>query len=153
MTDYIEEEKKDQERDKEIVYLSKTNFRNAEKLFGIKRKDSRQHMYVIGKTGTGKSVFIHKMILQDIMNGEGVCVVDPHGELVEEILTKIPKSRARDIIYFNPADTEYNVGFNVLELPDSKYMHLAASGSMGIFTESAACGCSAMMEYFYHHAG
>ena len=109
-------------------------------------------MYVIGKTGTGKSVFIHNMILQDIMNGEGVCVVDPHGELVEEILTKIPKSREKDIIYFNPADTEYHVGFNVLELPDPKYKHLAASGLMGIFTKIWAGVWSARMEYILHNA-
>lgn len=142
----------DTKEEKDIVYLAKTDFRDKEKLFGIKRKDRRQHMYVVGKTGTGKSVFIHNMILQDIMRGEGVCVVDPHGELVETILEKIPKKREKDIVYFNPADTDYHVGFNVLELPDPKYKHLAASGLMGIFTKMWANVWSARMEYILNNA-
>ncbi|MDA2935611.1 type IV secretion system DNA-binding domain-containing protein [Patescibacteria group bacterium AH-259-L05] len=142
----------DTKYEKDIVYLAKTDFRNQEKLFGVKRKDRRQHMYVVGKTGTGKSVFIHNIILQDIMNGEGVCVVDPHGELVETILTSIPKKREKDVIYFNPADTDYHTGFNVLELPDPKYKHLVASGLMGIFTKMWANVWSARMEYILNNA-
>ncbi|MEK9194644.1 MAG: DUF87 domain-containing protein, partial [Patescibacteria group bacterium] len=79
--------------DKDVVYFGRTNFRNQNRLFGIKRKDRRQHMYVVGKTGTGKSAFLHNMVIQDIANGEGICVVDPHGELVESILEKIPEER------------------------------------------------------------
>lgn len=137
---------------KDIVYFGKTNFRRAEKLFGIRRKDRRQHMYLIGKTGTGKSATIHNMILQDISNGDGVCVVDPHGELVEGILANIPRERAKDVIYFNPADSDYNVSFNVLELPDPKYKHLVASGLMAIFTKIWANVWSARMEYILSNA-
>jgi len=152
MTEEEQEEISLEKESKDIIYLAKTDFRNTERVFGIKRKDRRQHMYVIGKTGTGKSVFIHNMILQDIMNGEGVCVVDPHGELVESILRKIPKKREKDVIYFNPADTDYHAGFNILELPDPKYKHLVASGLMGIFTKLWANVWSARMEYILNNA-
>jgi len=137
---------------KDVVYFGKCDFRNSDKLFGIKRDDRRQHMYVIGKTGTGKSVLLHNMVIQDIVNGEGVCVVNPHGELVEDLMSAIPKSRADDVIYFNPADPDYYVGFNPLELPDPKYKHLVASGLMGIFTKIWANVWSARMEYILNNA-
>jgi CxxC-x17-CxxC domain-containing protein len=132
---------------KEVVFFAKTNFRNADRLFGIKRQDRRQHTYVIGKSGTGKSVLLHNMIVQDISNGEGVAVVDPHGELVEGVLEKIPKERMNDVVYFNPADSEFHVGFNILENPDPRYKHLVASGLMGIFTKIWAGVWSPRMEY------
>jgi CxxC-x17-CxxC domain-containing protein len=138
--------------DKDVVYFARTDYRNSRRLFGIKRKDRRQHMYVVGKTGTGKSVLLFNMISQDIANGEGVCVVDPHGELVEGILKMIPEERMDDVIYFNPADTEYHIGFNILELPDPKYKHLVASGLMGIFTKIWSGVWSARMEYILNNA-
>ncbi len=140
------------EIDKDVVYFARTNFRNNERLFGIKRKDRRQHMYVIGKTGTGKSALLNNLITQDIANGEGLCVIDPHGELAEGILEKIPKERMDDVIYFNPADAEFHIGFNVLELPDPKYKHLAASGLMSIFTKIWSGVWSARMEYILNNA-
>ncbi len=109
-------------------------------------------MYVIGKSGTGKTTLIHNMIVQDIANGEGVCVVDPHGELVEGVLEKIPKERMKDVIYFNPADTDFQIGFNVLEISDPKYKNLVASGLMGIFTKIWAGVWSARMEYILNNA-
>lgn len=131
----------------EITYFAKTNFRGADKIFGIKRKDRRQHMYVLGKSGTGKSTLIENMIIQNVYNGEGVCVVDPHGELVEKIMELIPESRAKDVIYFNPADTEHNIGFNPFQLDDPKYRDLVAAGLMGIFTKIWANAWSSRMEY------
>lgn len=136
----------------DTVYFGRTDFRGQKKLFGIARKDRRQHMYVIGKTGTGKSALLHNFISQDIVNGEGVCVVDPHGELVEGVLKMIPKSRLQDVVYFNPADMDYHVGFNVLELPDPRYKHLVASGLMGIFTKIWSNVWSARMEYILNNA-
>jgi CxxC-x17-CxxC domain-containing protein len=136
----------------DVAYFGRTDFRNTSRLFGIQRRDRRQHMYIIGKTGTGKSVLLHNLIVQDIVNGEGVCVVDPHGELVESVLNKIPASRAKDVVYFNPADTDYPIGFNVLELPDPRYKHLVASGLMGIFTKIWANVWSARMEYIMNNA-
>ena len=137
---------------RDITYLAKTNFRKDEQIFGIKRRDRRQHMYVLGKSGTGKSVLLENMIVQNIWNGEGVCVIDPHGELVEKILSTIPPHRAKDVIYFNPADMDYHIGFNVLQIDDPRYKHLVASGLMGIFTKIWANAWSARMEYILNNA-
>lgn len=140
-----------QELENNVIYFARTDFRNSSRLFGIKRTDRRQHTYVVGKTGTGKSSMLNNMIVQDIANGEGVCVVDPHGELVEGILDKIPEERMKDVVYFNPADTDYHIGFNILELPDPKYKHLVASGLMAIFTKIWAGVWSARMEYILNN--
>jgi len=137
---------------KELTYLGLSTYRDKNHLFGIKRKDRRQHVYVLGKSGTGKSVLLFNMIIQNIFNGDGVCVVDPHGELVESVLSAIPPHRLKDVIYFNPADADYHVGFNVLELIDTKYKHLVASGLMGIFTKIWANAWSARMEYILNNA-
>jgi CxxC-x17-CxxC domain-containing protein len=139
------------ELENNVNYFARTNFRNSSRLFGIKRSDRRQHTYVVGKTGTGKSSMLNNMIVQDIANGEGVCVVDPHGELVEGLLDKIPEERMKDVIYFNPADTDYHIGFNILELPDPKYKHLVASGLMAIFTKIWSGVWSARMEYILNN--
>ena len=118
-----------------VVYFAKTNFRGSDRVFGIKKRDRRQHYYVVGKTGTGKSELLKNLILQDINNGEGVGVVDPHGELAEDVLRKIPASRINDVIYFNPSDMDYPIGFNVLEVPNPLYKHLVVSDLMAIFTK------------------
>ena len=140
------------QNNRNITYFGKTNFRSSDNIFGIKRKDRRQHMYILGKSGTGKSVLLSNLIVQNIQNGEGVCVVDPHGELVEEILGLIPENRIKDVIYFNPADTDFHIGFNVLQIDDPKYKHLVASGLMGIFTKIWANAWSSRMEYILSNA-
>ncbi|MEX2052493.1 MAG: CxxC-x17-CxxC domain-containing protein [Candidatus Paceibacterota bacterium] len=137
---------------KDLTYLGLTTYRDKNTLFGIKRKDRRQHVYLLGKSGTGKSVLMFNMVIQNILNGEGVCVVDPHGELVEGVLSAIPPHRLKDVVYFNPADTDYHIGFNVLELVDPQYKHLVASGLMGIFTKIWANAWSARMEYILNNA-
>ncbi|MBI4085547.1 MAG: type IV secretion system DNA-binding domain-containing protein [Candidatus Liptonbacteria bacterium] len=137
---------------KDVVYFGRTDFRNTNRLFGIKRKDRRQHTYVVGKTGTGKTALLNNLVVQDIANGDGVCVIDPHGEFVEGLLDKIPEERIKDVIYFNPADPDNHIGFNILELPDPKYKHLVASGLMGIFTKIWNNVWSARMEYILNNA-
>lgn len=137
---------------KEVTYFAKTNFRNNNTIFGIKRKDRRQHMYILGKSGTGKTTLMSNLIAQNIQNGEGLCVVDPHGELAEEILEIIPENRIADVIYFNPADIDYHIGFNVLEIDDPRHKHLVASGLMGIFTKIWANAWSSRMEYILNNA-
>src|SRR3989338_6335780 len=112
---------------RDLTYLGLTTYRDKNTLFGIKRKDRRQHVYILGKSGTCKSVLMFNMIIQNLRNGEGVCVVAPHGELVEGVLSPIPQHRMRDVIYFNPADADHHIGFNVLELIDPQYKHLVAS--------------------------
>lgn len=136
---------------KDITYIGYSTFRDKNTLFGIKRRDRRQHTYILGKSGTGKSVLMSNMMMQNIINGEGVCIVDPHGELVEGILQSVPPHRMKDVVYFNPADTEYHIGFNVLELVDPKYKNLVASGLMGIFTKIWANAWSARMEYILNN--
>lgn len=136
----------------DITYIAQTDYRDQNRVFGVKRKDRRQHMYVLGKSGTGKSALLSNMIYQNIIHGEGVCLIDPHGELAESILEVIPENRIDDVIYFNPADTEFNVGFNVLEVPDPKYKHLIASGLMGVFTKIWANAWSSRMEYILNNA-
>ncbi len=138
-------------KNKDIIYFAKTHYRNNEKIFGIQRQDRRQHMYILGKSGMGKSTLISNMALQDIRNGDGVCIVDPHGELVEDLLGVIPKERLDDVVYFNPSDIEYHVGFNVLEVYDDRYKHLVASGIMGIFTKIWANVWSSRMEYILNN--
>ncbi len=130
-----------------ITFLAKTSFRKKDQIFGIRRKDRRQHTYVIGKTGVGKTAFLKNMALQDIENGEGLAIIDPHGEFVEEVLDNIPPNRINDVVYFNPADMEYPVSFNIMEVADPRYKHLIASGLIGIFTKIWANVWSARMEY------
>jgi len=141
-----------QNTNKDVVYFGRTDYRNKERLFGITRNDRRQHMYVVGKTGVGKSGMLHNLVAQDIMNGEGLCVVDPHGELVEGVLCMIPPERKDDVVYFNPADQDFHIGFNPMDLPDPKYKHLVASGLMGIFTKIWSNVWSARMEYILNNA-
>jgi CxxC-x17-CxxC domain-containing protein len=132
---------------KDLTFIAETNFRKGEVKFGIKRVDRRQHMYVIGKTGVGKTGFLKNMALQDIENGQGLAIIDPHGEFVEEILDSIPPHRMKDVVYFNPADMEHPVSFNIMDVQDPKYKHLIASGLLGIFTKIWANVWSARMEY------
>lgn len=135
------------EQKQNTVYFAKTNFRGSERTFGARTSDRRQHMYVIGKTGVGKSNLLKNLALQDIINGDGIAVVDPHGSFVEDILELIPEHRLNDVIYLNPADTDFPIGFNILEVPDPKYKHLIASDLMGIFTKIWANVWSSRMEY------
>ena len=104
----------------EGIVLGKNVYRGVEKEIRIKRPDRRRHMYIIGKSGTGKSQFIASLAIQDILNGEGVCIMDPHGDLIEDILRRIPPERAEDVVLFSPADTERPMGLNLIEF-DERY--------------------------------
>jgi len=135
----------------DINLFAKTNFRGQDKTFGVRTNDRRQHMYIIGKTGVGKTALLRNMALQDIEAGRGIGIVDPHGEFVEEVLDRIPSHRINDVIYFNPADMDHPVGFNILQVPDPDYKHLIASDLMGIFTKIWANVWSARMEYILNN--
>jgi len=100
---------------REGIILGKNNYEGLEVYIRIKRDDRRRHLYVIGQTGTGKTTLLKNMIEQDIKNGEGVCFIDPHGDVSQEILGLIPKERIDDVVYFNPPDTKQPIGFNILE--------------------------------------
>lgn len=116
----------------ELTIFSETNFRSEVRKFGIKRQDRRLHMYIIGKTGTGKSTMLENMIIDDIREGRGVAVVDPHGELIKHVLEFIPEHRVEEVIYFNPADHEHPIGFNLLENVDPEQKNIVASGVVGV---------------------
>src|SRR3989338_1588605 len=135
----------------DICFFAMTNFRGQNRKFGIRTDDRRKHMYLISKTGMGKSTTLENMIIQDIREGRGVGVVDPHGDLAEKILDYIPSNRVNDVIYFNPADIDYPIAFNILENVDSRYKHLVASGLMGAFTKIWANVWSARMEYIMNN--
>src|SRR5438034_3286176 len=109
-----------------ITALAVTNFRNDRRRFGIKRADRRAHMYIIGKTGTGKSTLIANLARQDLLHGEGFALLDPHGDLVENVLNSVPEERRADLIYFNAPDTARPVAFNPLESGQSALKPLVA---------------------------
>lgn len=129
-----------------------TNFRNMQRKFGIKTDDRRRHVYIVGKTGMGKSVLEENMIFNDIRAGHGLAVVDPHGDLVEAILDVIPSHRVNDVVYFNPADVDYPVAFNPLESVDPKYRHLVASGLVGVFKKIWADSWGPRLEYILRNS-
>ncbi len=135
----------------DITYFAKTNFRNAMQQFGIKRDDRRRHMYVIGKTGMGKTTLLENMVLSDMYHGSGVCYVDPHGDTAEKLIDYVPSWRMKDVIYFNPSDLEYPIGFNILESVDDGLKHLVAAGMMGVFKKIWENVWSARMEYILNN--
>lgn len=119
------------EKERNIAFFAKTNFRNDRKLFGIRRADRRAHMYAIGKTGTGKSTLLATLIRQDMAAGEGIALFDPHGDLVEEIVRQTPEDRQSDLIYVNVPERPF--GFNPLENVAPAKRSLAASGIIEVF--------------------
>lgn len=136
----------------EITIFAETTYRNENKKFGIKRDDRRRHMYLIGKTGMGKSTMLENMIIEDIAAGKGVAIVDPHGDLAEKIMQYIPNERINDVIYFNPADIEYPVAFNIVEHVEPHLRHLVASGLLGVFQKQWADSWGPRLEYILRNA-
>jgi len=116
-----------------ITPIAVTNYRDIRKRFGIKEKNRRGHLYIIGKTGTGKSTLVENMAISDIGGGNGLALIDPHGDLSENVLSFMPRRRAKDVIYFNPGDVEYPVPFNPLESGHPDQHHLVSSGLISIF--------------------
>ncbi|MGB0757629.1 MAG: type IV secretion system DNA-binding domain-containing protein [Patescibacteria group bacterium] len=139
--------------DNQIVYFGHTNFRNNQVKFGIKTDDRRRHMYVIGKTGMGKSTLLENMVIQDIRMGHGVAYVDPHGDTVEKLLNYIPSSRINDVVYFNPSDNDFPIAFNVLEsVDDPMKKNLVASGLIAVFKKLWADSWGPRLEYLLRNA-
>ena len=114
-------------------YFARTNFRNKGTQFGIKQADRLSHMYVIGKTGTGKSTLIETLASQDIAQGRGMMLIDPHGDLAERVVQGVPAHRRQDVIYFNVPDPTQPFGYNPLKHVREDKISLAASGLMEAF--------------------
>ncbi len=136
-----------QEDPNKITYFAKTNSRGAETPFGIKRRDRARHMYVIGKTGMGKSTLLENMAIQDIRNGEGIAFIDPHGSTADRLLEYIPEHRIKDLLYFAPFDMDYPVAFNVMEDVGYDKRHLVVSGLLSAFRKIWVDAWRARMEY------
>jgi len=114
------------------LYLGKSNYRGEMREVFIGDDDRRRHMYIIGKTGTGKSEFLKEMILQDIEAGKGVCAIDPHGEFIEDVLELMPPERADDVIYFNPSDLSRPMGLNMMEADSEEQRHFVVGSIIGL---------------------
>ncbi|MCC6962544.1 MAG: type IV secretion system DNA-binding domain-containing protein [candidate division Zixibacteria bacterium] len=135
-----------------ITILGQTNYRNVRRKFGIRPADRRRHTYIVGKTGMGKSTLLLNCIIQDIRNGNGVAVLDPHGDLVERVLDYIPSRRINESIYFNPADIDYPIAFNPLYHTDRSQKHLVASGLVQVFKKIWADSWGPRLEYVLRNA-
>jgi hypothetical protein len=117
----------------EGIVLGENIYRGIKRVVRMKRKDRQRHMYIIGQTGTGKSYFMTNSIIQDIRNGEGVCLIDPHGEFVDDILQYIPRERAEDVILFDPSDVERPMAMNMLEFYSMEQKTFVINEMMNIF--------------------
>jgi hypothetical protein len=143
---------KSQNDRKPITPFAVTDYRDIQKRFGIKEKNRRGHMYIVGKTGTGKTTLIENMAISDIRGGNGLALVDPHGDLADNILHFVPKKRIKDVIYFNPGDMEYPIAFNPLEKVSSDFHHLVASGLISTFKKIWAEFWGPRLEHILRHS-
>ncbi len=134
-----------------ITYFAETDARSKRVQFGIKSSDRTRHMYIIGKTGMGKSTMLENMAIQDIKNGEGLAFIDPHGKTAELLLDYVPEHRTQDVLYFAPFDLEYPISFNVMEDVGYERRHLVANGLMSAFKKIWVDAWSARMEYILNN--
>lgn len=136
-----------EDEDRRITYFAATHTRGKREMFGIRGLDRGKHIYVIGKTGMGKSTLLENMAIQDIQNGEGIAFIDPHGSTAEKLLDFVPHERIKDVVYFAPFDTDHPIGFNVMEDVGYDKRHLVVSGLMGALKRIWVDAWSARMEY------
>lgn len=142
----VAQDLKDEEK-AEINFFAKAEFKNALTTFGVKKADRRKHMYIIGKTGTGKTTLIANMAINDMRNREGVAVIDPHGDLSEILLNYVPSYRINDVVYLEPFNLEYPFWLNVLEVKNPVHKELVASGIVSIFSKLYAYSWGPRLEY------
>jgi len=117
----------------EGLLLGRNIYRGIETKVHMAREDRRRHMYILGRTGVGKTEVMKYMAVQDIANGEGLCIIDPHGDFIEDVLPHVPKSRAEDVILFDPFDTERPMGLNMLEVTHDSHKDFAVQEMISIF--------------------
>jgi len=131
----------------ELCLFAQTNYRNVKEAFGIKRRDRARHMYTIGKSGSGKSKMMELMIKNDMESGHGVCVIDPHGDLIENVIPYVPESRIKDVIFFNPADEQYPIAFNPIEKVERAYRQQVATGLIEVFKKIFGANWTPRLEH------
>ena len=134
-----------------ITPIGITNYRNTNQKFGIKDKDRMQHIYVIGKSGTGKSTLLENMAISDIKRNNGLCVIDPHGDISTDILKYIPENREKDLIYFNSTDQDNPIAFNPLKGINPRFHFLVASGLISTFKKIWSENWGPRMEYILRY--
>jgi len=134
-------------KEDQITIFAETNFREQRKKFGIRQDDRRRHMYVVGKTGMGKTTLMEQLVISDIKAGNGFCIVDPHGEFADKMLNYVPSNRVNDVIYFNPGDADWPIAFNVMENINPEYKHLISAGLVGVFKKIWADSWGPRLEY------
>lgn len=135
------------EEKQETNFFAATEFKSQNTIFGIKDVDRRKHVYIMGKTGAGKSTLIANMAIDDIRKGRGIGIIDPHGDLTEQILDYIPKRRMNDVVYLEPFDAERPFSLNVLEIKNKQHKDLIASGIVSIFSKIYADSWGPRLEY------
>lgn len=135
-----------------ITILGKTNAARRQVPFGIKQTDRLSHLYLIGKTGVGKSTLIENMVRQDLQHGRGLCLLDPHGDLVERIHQAVPAHRQHDVLYFNVPDTDQPYGYNPLRYVRADKRSLAASGLLEVMKKLWPDAWGVNMEHILRHA-
>jgi len=133
--------------DKDVSLFGITNYHNNFEVFGIKRADRRRHLYTVGKSGSGKSKLLELLIKTDMEEGKGVGVLDPHGDLVDNVIEFVPKDRIKDVIYFDPADIDYPISFNPLENVDEEYKMQVTLGFIQIFKKLFGSNWSDRLEH------
>jgi energy-coupling factor transporter ATP-binding protein EcfA2 len=138
--------------DNKVTYFGETDFRNKKTKFGIRAKDRSKHMYVIGKTGMGKSTLLENMAIQDIQNDEGLIFIDPHGSTAVKLLEYIPRHRIDDVVYFAPHDTDFPISFNVLEQVPREKRNAVSGGLISTFKKIWVDSFSSRMEYLLNYA-
>lgn len=111
----------------QVTLIGMTDYKGEYDKFGIRTEDKFRHIYIVGKTGTGKSTFISNMIKSDMITNNGLCLIDPHGDLVETVLEHVPSYRINDVILFDVADTQYPIGFNLLQVDNENQKNLIVS--------------------------
>ncbi len=140
----------------EINFFGRTNYVAAleEKkfIFGIKREDRRRHMYIVGKTGTGKSKLLELLIRQDIQSNKGLCVIDPHGQLIEAVLAAIPENRKNDVCIIDPSDHDFLPSFNPLAHIDPSLRHRLAQGFIEVISDQFGIHWTPRVEHVFRFA-
>lgn len=136
----------------DVSIYAETDYRGARTEFGIKRADRRKHMYLLGKTGVGKSSTFKNMFISDVLHGDGACFIDPHGQDIEDLLNYIPPHRMNDVVYFDPSDINFPIGFNLLELDDPSQRDLVADGVVEVFKKQFGTSWGPRLQYILQNA-
>ena len=131
----------------DLSLFGTTTFRQGHVKFGIKREDRKRHLYIIGKSGSGKSFLLNLLTLSDVFQNQGFAVVDPHGDYAQDIMKFIPESRLKDVVYFNPADKDFPVAFNPMEVHDENRRNNVASEIVGVLKKMFADSWGPRLEH------